>query len=31
VKVHGEWCDLAKAGRQAGQNPDLEPVDLGAL
>ncbi len=31
VKVQGEWYDLAKAGRQAGDNPDLEPVDLGAL
>lgn len=31
VKVNNEWCDLAKAGRQAGDNPDLEPVNLGVL
>jgi len=28
VKVNGEWIDLAKVGRQATDNPDLEPVDL---
>lgn len=26
VKVHGEWVDLAKVGRQACDNPDLERV-----
>ncbi|HBY93097.1 MAG: hypothetical protein M5U01_39495 [Ardenticatenaceae bacterium] len=31
VKVHGQWVPMAKVGRRAGENPDLEPVDLGAL
>ncbi len=31
LKVYDEWYDLAKAGRQPGTNPDLEPVDLGGL
>ncbi len=31
VEVAGTWYDLAKAGRQPGDNPDLEPVALGAL
>lgn len=31
VKVRGEWVPVAKVGRQPGENPDLEPVDLGAL
>jgi nicotinate phosphoribosyltransferase len=31
VKVQDDWYPLAKAGRQRGENPDLEPVDLGAL
>ncbi|MBA3534713.1 MAG: nicotinate phosphoribosyltransferase [Ardenticatenales bacterium] len=31
VRVDGEWYDIARAGRQPGENPDLEPVDLGAL
>jgi nicotinate phosphoribosyltransferase len=26
VKVHGEWLDMAKVGRQACDNPDLERV-----
>ncbi len=26
VKVHGEWIDMAKTGRQARDNPDLERV-----
>jgi nicotinate phosphoribosyltransferase len=26
VKIDGEWRDLAKVGRQACDNPDLEPV-----
>jgi nicotinate phosphoribosyltransferase len=26
VKVHGRWIDMAKAGRQAHENPDLERV-----
>ncbi len=28
VKVKGEWIDLAKVGRRACDNPDLQPVDL---
>ncbi len=28
VKINGEWVDMAKIGRQACGNPDLEPVDL---
>jgi len=26
VKVHGEWVDLAKVGRKASENPELERV-----
>ncbi len=26
VKIEGEWRDLAKVGRRACDNPDLEPV-----
>ena len=26
VKVHDQWVDLAKTGRQANDNPDLERV-----
>jgi nicotinate phosphoribosyltransferase len=28
VRVDGEWYDLAKIGRKACENPELEPVDL---
>ena len=28
VKIDGVWVDMAKTGRQACDNPDLEPVDL---
>ncbi|RMH01580.1 MAG: nicotinate phosphoribosyltransferase [Chloroflexi bacterium] len=28
VKIYGEWHDMAKIGRRATDNPDLEPVDL---
>jgi nicotinate phosphoribosyltransferase len=28
VKVRGEWIDLAKVGRRACDNPDLQPIDL---
>ena len=28
VKINGRWVDMAKVGRAAGDNPDLEPVDL---
>ena len=28
VKVHGEWLDLAKVGRRACDNPDLERVEF---
>lgn len=31
VKVIDTWYDIAKAGRRQGDNPDLEPVDLGVL
>lgn len=31
VNVLGTWHDVAKAGRRPGDNPDLEPVDLGTL
>ncbi len=31
VKVDGEWVDLAKIGRGACANPDLQPVDLAGL
>jgi nicotinate phosphoribosyltransferase len=31
VNVLGTWHDVAKAGRRPGDNPDLEPVDLGGL
>ncbi|MCA9978273.1 MAG: nicotinate phosphoribosyltransferase, partial [Anaerolineales bacterium] len=31
VKIDGEWHDMAKIGRGAAPNPDLEPVDLAAL
>ena len=31
VKINGEWIDMAKVGRTAGDNPDLEPVDLQGL
>jgi nicotinate phosphoribosyltransferase len=28
VKVGGAWVDMPKIGRQQGDNPDLQPVDL---
>ncbi len=28
VKINGEWVDMAKVGRNAGENSNLEPVDL---
>ncbi len=28
VKINGDWVDMAKVGRSAGENADLEPVDL---
>ncbi len=31
VRLDGEWVDMAKIGRRACDNPDLEPVDLGQL
>ena len=31
VKVHGQWIDMAKIGRQASHNPKLEKVDLSNL
>lgn len=31
VKIHDDWVDLAKVGRQAADNPDLESVDLREL
>jgi nicotinate phosphoribosyltransferase len=31
VKINGDWVDMAKVGRSAGDNADLEPVDLADL
>ena len=31
AKVGGRWIDVAKVGRRACDNPDLEPVDLSWL
>jgi nicotinate phosphoribosyltransferase len=31
VKINGDWVDMAKVGRAAASNPDLEPVDLSDL
>jgi nicotinate phosphoribosyltransferase len=31
VKINGGWVDMAKVGRSAASNPDLEPVDLADL
>jgi nicotinate phosphoribosyltransferase len=31
VKINGGWVDMAKIGRAAADNPDLEPVDLADL
>jgi len=28
VKVKGQWIDVAKVGRRACDNPDLQPIDL---
>jgi len=28
VRINGKWVDMVKAGRAAGDNPDLMPVDL---
>jgi nicotinate phosphoribosyltransferase len=26
VRIEGEWYDMAKVGRQPGDNPDLQPI-----
>lgn len=31
AKLAGEWIDIAKVGRRAGENPDLQPVNLAEL
>lgn len=31
IKVDGDWVDLAKVGRQAADNPNMQPVDLSNL
>jgi nicotinate phosphoribosyltransferase len=31
VKLDGHWVDMAKVGRRANDNPDLEHVDLSEL
>lgn len=31
AKLAGQWVDVAKVGRRAGDNPDLQPVDVGTL
>lgn len=31
AKLAGQWVDVAKVGRRLGENPDLQPVDLGKL
>jgi len=31
AKLAGQWIDVAKVGRRAGDNPDLQPVDVGVL
>lgn len=31
IRLNGKWVDVAKSGRQANDNPDLEPVELGEL
>jgi nicotinate phosphoribosyltransferase len=31
VKIHDDWVDLAKVGRQATDNSDLKSVDLREL
>jgi nicotinate phosphoribosyltransferase len=31
VKVNGDWVAMAKVGRAAVDNPDLQPVDLAGL
>jgi len=31
AKLVGQWVDVAKVGRRAGENPDLRPVDVGTL
>jgi len=31
VKIDGDWREMAKIGRQACHNPDLQPVDLAGL
>lgn len=31
VKINGDWVDMAKVGRTATDNSDLEPVDLESL
>jgi nicotinate phosphoribosyltransferase len=31
IKLNGDWVTMAKSGRSAADNPDLEPVDLAGL
>ena len=31
VKINGDWVDMAKVGRSAGDNAELEGVDLAGL
>jgi nicotinate phosphoribosyltransferase len=31
VKLKGDWVNMAKVGRTATDNPDLEPVSLEGL
>jgi nicotinate phosphoribosyltransferase len=31
VRIDGQWLDVAKIGRQPGDNPDLQPVNLEKL
>jgi nicotinate phosphoribosyltransferase len=31
IKLNGNWIDMAKVGRAAGNNPALEPVDIADL
>ncbi len=31
AKLVGQWVDVAKVGRRAGDNPDLQSVDVGTL
>jgi nicotinate phosphoribosyltransferase len=31
VQINGQWVDMGKVGRQPGDNPDLQQIDLGAF